>query len=519
MSGAVTASTQEAANAGVLMLERGGNAVDAVVAAALAACVADPCNTGLGGYGGYLIVGRPREAARCVAFPVSAPSSLPAGARIRSVPAAGPACSTVPNVVAGLAAALQGFGSQSWVGVSGEAIRLAREGVVANRTTTRAFTQHRDEPFIAECFEFEEHPVESGLRLTFRQPQLAATLEQLATQGPLSFYAGPLASDGAAAMAAATGVPLSGWLDQPKAVFVDDAAHLVIEGVEIASAPLGLTGSACMYAFVEFAARLARLGTLDDPKQRAAWAMAMTRVWQYRFDTAHGNDFSTTDIGTWIQRALQHVAASKQPRLNAEHTAHLNAVDDDGMMAALTFTHGPSWFGGRWVLPGSGVLMNAGMLNLANAGTVANGQWRYGISNMSPTISQRVDGTRLALGCPGARRIPANVALVLAQYLFGDRPLQDCVHEGRFHAETPESVFVETTRCDSSFLIELGHRFGEVRPEISDNYYGPLTAIARTPGGQIEIGVDDRDFAGFCAVSHRQGGSPEDHQKENKWRG
>lgn len=67
MATAVTASSQAAVDAGLGILGCGGNAVDAAVAAALASCVADPCNTGIGGYGGYMVVAEPhRPAPACV---------------------------------------------------------------------------------------------------------------------------------------------------------------------------------------------------------------------------------------------------------------------------------------------------------------------------------------------------------------------------------------------------------------------------------------------------------------------
>src|SRR3954447_23242035 len=106
MSGAVTASSQAAADAGAAVLTAGGNAVDAIVAAALASCVADPCNTGIGGYGGYMVVAPKTASTVCVQFPVCPPSSVSDNALQREYPDEGPLCSTVPNVVGGLGRAL-----------------------------------------------------------------------------------------------------------------------------------------------------------------------------------------------------------------------------------------------------------------------------------------------------------------------------------------------------------------------------------------------------------------------------
>jgi len=104
MSAAVTASTQHAADAGAEILRAGGNAMDAAVAAALATGVADPCNMGIGGYGGFLVVhdAATPERARCVQFPLCAPLGIAPAALARTYPEEGPECSAVPGVVAGL---------------------------------------------------------------------------------------------------------------------------------------------------------------------------------------------------------------------------------------------------------------------------------------------------------------------------------------------------------------------------------------------------------------------------------
>ena len=84
------------------------------------------------------------------------------------------------------------------------------------------------------------------------------------------------------------------------------------------------------------------------------------------------------------------------------HTAHVNAVDREGMLAALTFTHGPAWFGGRWAIAGSGVVMNGGMHNFGRSAPVRHGSCRFGVSNMTPTIATN--------GRVGLSRIPPRIS-------------------------------------------------------------------------------------------------------------
>ena len=404
MRGAITASSQAAADAGAAVLRAGGNAVDALIGAALASCVADPCNTGVGGYGGYMLV-QPRSGpALCVQFPVSPPSTLSAEALQRVYPEEGPRCSTVPNVVGGLARALSTFGTFSWAEVSAPAIRLAREGVAANATTRRAFSLHRSRAFMDECFVFEEA---GDGALLFRQPRLAGTLQRMAESGPEWFYSGPLATAAHEAWRrAGLDVPLEDWLGAPQSVEVAEAPALLVEGVRLKAAPLGLSGSACLFAVATAAARLARRGSLSTPEGLAELATAVAGVWQHRFAIPSGNDFSGIELGEWVEAALAQPAAARMPEPEMGHTAHLNAVDSERTIAALTFTHGPAWFGGRWAIPGTGVIMNGGMHNFSRPGLVYRNGRRFGVSNMTPTIAEMPDGGRIALGCPGARRIP-----------------------------------------------------------------------------------------------------------------
>jgi gamma-glutamyltranspeptidase/glutathione hydrolase len=500
-TGAVTASSQAAADAGAAALSAGGNAVDAAVAAALASCVADPCNTGIGGYGGYLVVKRPDRAADCVQFPLWAPSTMPPESLARAYPESGPACSAVPNVVGGLSRGLKQFGRLSWAQASAPAIALARDGVVANGTTLRAFDLHRHRPFIAECFVFD-HVGTGGRDLLFRQPRLAATLEKMAEHGPEWFYEGPIGLGAVKAWRAdGIGVLLDDWKNEAGAVDVNEAPSIEAFGLRVHASPLGLSGSACLFATITAAARIGRRHSLSSPDGLAELAFSMARIWQYRFAMANGNDFSEVDLSAWIEEALAHGAAGHRPDSQTGHTAHLNAVDRDGMLVAVTLTHGPAWFGGRWAIPGTGVIMNGGMHNFTRPAIVRLKSRWIGVSNMTPTIAEAADGDRVAIGCPGARRIPSNIAMALARHAFDGMPLREAVAAGRLHAEDRSCVHFEEDRLGPQVCKALSRIFTEVKREHADNYFGPLTAIRSAARGEVETALDDRDTPGFSAYA------------------
>jgi gamma-glutamyltranspeptidase/glutathione hydrolase len=499
MNGAVTASSQDAADAGVRVLRAGGNAVDAAIAAAFATCVADPSNAGLGGYGGFMLVGRRGEPARCIAFPLCAPSNIPPVALAREYPQSGPACSSIPNVVAGLGRAARDFATLPWSALLQPAIELARHGVVANAPTRRALELCQGLRFVDECFVLHEERGTRETRLTFRQSVLAATLDLLAERGPEWFYQGPLGRAAQRALQdAGSAVSLDDWLRQQETVESVPAATLECNGLRIFAAPLVLAGASCLFATYVAASRISMRMPLTEGAAIAELADAMASVWQYRFATSSGNDYSNVDVAAWVEDALAYGSRRSPVTQEVSHTAHLNAVDREGTMVALTFTHGHAPFGGRWAIPGSGVVMNAGMHNFTGSTVVErHGRW-CGVSNMTPTIAVYADDSRLAVGCPGARRIPSNIALTLAWHRLAGHDLQQAVSAGRLHAEDHACASCETTRLGAGSVAALRRRFRAVEDETGERYYGPLTAIRHAPDG-VEVGLDDRLFKGFGA--------------------
>ncbi|HEX7091808.1 MAG TPA: gamma-glutamyltransferase [Longimicrobiales bacterium] len=193
-NGVVSAAHPLAAEAGVEMLQRGGNAVDAAVAAAFAIGVVEPMMSGVGGGGGTLIWLQEEGRAEYVDFYAAARATAWRGA----LPDTGRASLRevgVPGAVAGLLEAHERFGRLSRAQVMAPAIRLAEEGFPVYLVLADAIRANRRKlerfPEAARRFLPNGHPLAVGE--TLRQPELAATLREIAEHGKAGFYEGDVA--------------------------------------------------------------------------------------------------------------------------------------------------------------------------------------------------------------------------------------------------------------------------------------------------------------------------------------
>ena len=193
--GAVAANHPLAAQAGLLALRAGGNAVDAAVATAMTLAVVEPMMSGLGGDGFYHVYDQ--SAGRAVVFNGTGPA--PAAATPEryagGIPRTGPLSVSVPGIVAALGAMHRSFGRLPWRDLFAEAITFARNGFGA----TRAYSHFAEEcratlmadPRAAATFLTGGKPPPLGAAIV--QPDLAGTLEEIASDGAETFYCGRLA--------------------------------------------------------------------------------------------------------------------------------------------------------------------------------------------------------------------------------------------------------------------------------------------------------------------------------------
>ncbi|MGH7048192.1 MAG: gamma-glutamyltransferase [Stellaceae bacterium] len=241
--GAVAANHPLAAQAGLLALRAGGNAIDAAVATAAALAVVEPMMSGLGGDGFYHVF--QQATGRAVVFNGTGPAPQAATPEryAGGIPRIGPLSVSVPGTLAGLGMMHREFGRLPWSALFTEAIRLARDGFGATRAYCHFAEDHREtllvDPRATEIFLVNGRA--PGLGAAIVQPDLAHTLDEIAADGAESFYRGKLARRLAAGLEAAGALVR----DSDLAAFTAEAQEPIAidyRGYTVLEAPPNSTG-------------------------------------------------------------------------------------------------------------------------------------------------------------------------------------------------------------------------------------------------------------------------------------
>jgi gamma-glutamyltranspeptidase/glutathione hydrolase len=247
-AGAVSSASPEATAAGIEVLERGGNAVDAAVAVSLALGVSEPAGSGIAGQT-VMLVRPPEGGAFVINGTTWSPRSIPDDVTAEQLKY-GHTAAAVPSTlrVLDLAWRRYGSGSQSWKSLLQPAIRIAEEGWVVGPFRQRAFRFYHEtlkkQPAAAAIFtRADGTPHQTGELI--RQPLLGATLRRLAEAGAGDFYRGAIAADIVADMKAN-----GGWITaQDLAEFPEPAVLPALEGsyrgYDVYTLPPPFGGCAC----------------------------------------------------------------------------------------------------------------------------------------------------------------------------------------------------------------------------------------------------------------------------------
>ena len=533
--GMVVAEHPRGAEVGARILERGGNAVDAAVATAFAMTVVEPFMSTIAGSGVMLVHRAKRGETIAVDFNAVAP--LRAHPRMYKVVGGvsdalfpwpnveghanvfGHRSVAVPGSVAGLALALERYGTMSLDDVLAPAIEIARDGVVPDWYLALKHAQYLEEltAFRETARVYLRHgrsiyrPPSMQPGDLVRYPDLAESLALIAKEGPDAFYRGAIAQAIEAEMVSGGGLITREDLGKYE-VRVTPALTGQYRGLELAFSP-GATGGTTalemLNILAEFPPAKAAQAATASVDALHVRAMACKQAFLDRFEHLGDPAVVTAPWARLVSRpyAADVAAEIKRRRMAparrgpgagqaVDCTTHIGAIDRQRNMVSLTHTAVSLW-GSRVVVKGTGILLNNGMIWFdpegGRANSVAGG--KRVLTNMVPALAFKRGAPYLTVGAPGGRAIVSAIPQVLAGLVDGRGSLQDAVETPRLHTEGGDVLV--STRVGSAVLAGLARRGHTVVPK--DETYSTLNfarpvAIRVTPKG-LEAGVEQYGMA------------------------
>ena len=549
-NGIVSSAHVLASEAGLEMLRRGGNAVDAAVATGLALTVVYPTAGNLGG-GGFLVIhlAGPGGGKDVV---IDYRETAPAGAsrdmylgpdgKVMSGPnssTVGWRASGIPGSVAGFALALEKYGSGklTWADVCEPSRRLAADGHVV---TQGAATQLRNSAKLLGQFEESKRIYLKGGALwqageTWQQPDLAATFARLQKQGPREFYEGETARRIADAMAQHGGTIT---LADLKTYRPAERAPLrgTYRGYEIVTMPppssgglillqmlgmleardvkaLGQNTAAKYHLFTEVMRRAFRdraeyLGDPDFVKIPVAELLepAYLQRRMRDFDPQHATPSEKIEPGLGPLKLAANSGGPRTPFAGeSTETTHFSVVDAAGNAVANTYTLNGN-FGSGVTIPGTGVLMNnemddftakvgvKNMFGLLQSAANAIAPGKRPLSAMTPTLVFKNGKLVLVTGSPGGPTIINTVLQVVTNVIDFDLPVQQAVEAPRIHHQWMADTLTyehQSLSGDTLALLQArGHTVRE-RQSYEGGYQGDAETIAIDPVTNLRHGAAD----------------------------
>ncbi len=460
MSGAVACGHPATAAAAIEVLEAGGNAFDAVIAAQFAACVAEPVLASLAG-GGFLLARPAQGEARLLDFFAHTPRAhlgspeacyaidADFGTALQSFHIGAGSIAT-PGSVAGMFEAQRAYASLPMTDLIQPAVWLAREGLSVNDFQGSIFDIVR--PIYASVPGFES--ARTGHHL--RTPALADSLEHLAREGPDLFYRGELG-------------------ERLVRLCREQGGHLTREDLTayrvIPRAPL---------AFEFGNARL-----LTNPPPSAGGVLIRHTLMAL---TGRAPD------PVAVAQALAATLDARPSLLGASDqvsrgTTHISVVDGDGNAAAMTVSNGE---GSGCLIPGTGIMTN-NMLGEEDINPEGIGRWRPDRrlgSMMAPTLAVG-DGWQAALGSGGSNRIRSALVQVLVHLLQEGCAPDEAIGRPRLHVEA-DLLSLEPGLDPERFLGRPGLPDAIQQWETESLFFGGAHLVRHFDNGRLEAAGDPR---------------------------
>lgn len=497
--GAVATVNAIATTAAQHAFARGGNAIDAALAAAFTLGVVDSHNSGVGG-GCFILVRWADGTVEAIDGREMAPAKAHRDMYLRdgqldsSLSKTGALSVGVPGSVGALYHLQRAGGKLSWADVILPAAAIADRGFAIDAALANRLARLQDSlrkfPASAAIFLDDDGQAwPAGHHL--RQQDLANTYRKLAKQGPGYFYGGEFAQAVERWMSANGGIVTS-----------RDFAHYQVKrrqpvvstykGHTLYGFPPPSSGGIHVAQILNILENFA-LPDLTTADRYHVLAEAMKLAFADRAQLLGDADFVDVPERGLISDAYTHQLAQKitlessltdvnhgdpgDDQLIDKHTTHIATADADGNWVAITTTLNTS-FGSKVTVPGTGVLLNNQMDDFASQPGTPNAYGLVGaeanriqpgkrpLSSMSPTIVTNAKNEPvLTLGAAGGPTIITQVVQALVYYLAFDHSLHDAIASWRVHHQwQPELLFVEKTIFDEvrQSLVKKGHQLRDL---------------------------------------------------------
>ncbi|MCP5429157.1 MAG: gamma-glutamyltransferase [Chromatiaceae bacterium] len=527
---AIASAHPLATEAGLLVLQAGGNAFDAAVAVSAALAVVEPYGSGLGG-GGFWLLHRARDGRQVMIdgrerAPLAAHRDMYLDAQGDVIPRAsidGPLAAGIPGVPAALAHIARHYGRLPLDVSLGPAIILARDGFPVDAVYRRMadFRLQALRRSLAASAQFLVAGEPPPLGHLLKQPDLADTLAAIARAGARAFYSGDIARRMVADVRAHGGI----WTNEDLLQYrVVERAPVVARyrGHRIVSAALPSSGGVVLTQIMNML-EAHPLEGLDATDRVHLLSEVMRRAYADRARYLGDSDYVRVPLSRLLSRVHARQSASDidpdqatpstavgEPRVEGRDTTHFSILDHEGNRVAATLSVNYP-FGACFVAAGTGVLLNDEMDDFSAKPGVANAYGLVGsqanaiepgkrmLSSMSPTFVEGPDRITI-LGTPGGSRIITMVLLGLLDAIDG-RPVGDIVARGRFHHQfLPDRIEVEPAALSAEVLAELQFKGHQVR--LLDDPYGNMQAIGwDLRSGQVSAASDPRAIGASAVVS------------------
>ncbi len=543
--GMVVAVHRLAADAGVEILRDGGNAVDAAVATGFALAVVHPVAGNLGG-GGFLLLRSHDGHSTFIDYrekaPLAATETMYQDAKGNVIPDTSLESSVIgyrsiatPGSVAGMAYAERKYGKLGLARVMAPAIKLAVDGFVLSAEEARELS----DPGLAK-FPDSKRIFQRGGQLykegeTFRQPELAGTLQRIAAD-PDSFYHGKLAQelidelhkggalltlDDLAQYNVVERAPVTGTFHNYAVISAPPpssggivllSALNILEGYDLAK--LGDRSPQSMHLITDAyrRANMDRTDYLGDPDYNSIPTAALTAkpyaaAWRASIDLNAATPSASLVRPAGFLPPAPTTAGQRKPE--SRDTTHYSVVDAEGDAVSVTTTLNDG-FGSHVTAGPLGFLLNdemddfAAKMGVPNmfgliqgpANAIAPG--KRPLSSMTPTIVLEDGKLRYVLGSPGGARIITTVTNIFLSVAEGGLNIQQAVDAPRFHHQyQPDKLYLEPGFAPETLvaLRKMGYTLS-----IRDGHWSNGECIAIDPKtGELSGGQDHRSHYGKAA--------------------